>query len=242
MIVVDIIYVGYSFSKKKFRFTWPLVILVRVVPLCVTIFFITITELLLNIINCNASVDNPDIQVLQYFPNVICFEGTHIIHVSITMFFTATFVFVCTIIAAALFEPRMTSGKLMARKSSKGEIIFIINKIICQFFFSFTPFSDTWVYIVLMFFPALWLFSYYHYEQPYYSRKVNKLFRIFSAYYFWTVGMQSMSQLLLLLDFNFQGSLVIWFCGLPFIGFSIAFENKSNIDNLFSSNLKFKTG
>jgi len=36
--------------------------------------------------------------------------------------------------------------------------------------------------------------------------------------------------------------MVIWFCGLPFIGLNIAYENKSNIDNLFSSNLKFKTG
>ena len=36
--------------------------------------------------------------------------------------------------------------------------------------------------------------------------------------------------------------MVIWFCGLPFIAISIAYESKSNIDNLFSSNLKYKTG
>lgn len=36
--------------------------------------------------------------------------------------------------------------------------------------------------------------------------------------------------------------MVIWFCGLPFIGMNIAYESKSNIDNLFSSNLKFKSG
>ncbi len=54
--------------------------------------------------------------------------------------------------------------------------------------------------------------------------------------------MLTISQIGLLLNFNFQGSMVIWFCGLPFIALSIAYETKSNIDNLFSSNLKFKTG
>ena len=54
--------------------------------------------------------------------------------------------------------------------------------------------------------------------------------------------MLTISQIFLLLSFNFEGSMVIWFCGLPFIGMNIGYENKSNIDNLFSSNLKFKSG
>lgn len=43
LVLVDIIYVSYSFSRKKFRFTWPLVILAQLVPLFVTIFFLPIT-------------------------------------------------------------------------------------------------------------------------------------------------------------------------------------------------------
>ena len=43
LIVVDIVYVSYSFSKKKFRFTFPLVILAQVVPLFVTVLFLPIT-------------------------------------------------------------------------------------------------------------------------------------------------------------------------------------------------------
>lgn len=54
--------------------------------------------------------------------------------------------------------------------------------------------------------------------------------------------MLTFSQVCLLLGFHFEGSMVIWFCGLPFIGLNIAYESKSNIDNLFSSNLKFKSG
>jgi hypothetical protein len=43
LIIVDIIYVSYSFSKKKFRFTWPLVLLSQIVPLFVTVLFLPIT-------------------------------------------------------------------------------------------------------------------------------------------------------------------------------------------------------
>lgn len=61
-----------------------------------------------------------------------------------------------------------------------------------------------------------------------------------SSYYFWTNFMLLMSQVLKATGFN--GGLVIWLSGLPFIGIIIIFERKSNIDKLFSSNLKFKSG
>jgi len=73
LVIIDIIYVSYSFSKKKFRFTLPLVLLAQIVPLFVTILFIPIMEFLLNIINCNPSLTNPNVQVLQYFQSVVCF-------------------------------------------------------------------------------------------------------------------------------------------------------------------------
>lgn len=53
VIIADIVYVSYSFSKKRFRFTWPLVILGQIVPLFVTVFFIPITEILLSVVECN---------------------------------------------------------------------------------------------------------------------------------------------------------------------------------------------
>jgi len=43
LVLIDIIYVSYSFSKKRFRFTWPLIILAKLVPLFVTVFFVPIT-------------------------------------------------------------------------------------------------------------------------------------------------------------------------------------------------------
>lgn len=140
LVILDIVYVSYSFTKKKFRFTLPLVLLAQIVPLFVTFLFIPIMEFLTNIINCNPSDSDPNVQVMQFFPTVVCFEGTHLIHASITLFFVSIFVFISTIVAMTLFEPRMTSSTIMARRNSRGEVIFIINKVICQFFFAFTPF------------------------------------------------------------------------------------------------------
>lgn len=46
----------------------------------------------------------------------------------------------------------------------------------------------------------------------------------------------------ILLPIGFKDGLVIWICGIIFIGLTILFERKSNIDTLFSSSLKFKSG
>lgn len=85
-----------------------------------------------------------------------------------------------------------------------------------------------------------WLYWTYNMNDPFYNKKASKFFRIVSSYYFWTNFMLMVSQLLSPLGFN--GGLVIWISGLPFIGAIITFEHKSNIDQLFSSNLKFKSG
>jgi hypothetical protein len=47
---------------------------------------------------------------------------------------------------------------------------------------------------------------------------------------------------MLLSSYNFDGGLIIWASGLPFFGILIYFESSSNINKLFKSNLKFKSG
>ena len=161
-------------------------------------------------------------------------------HATITLFITILFVFISGIVALTIFQPRMTTNRLTARQNSTGQVIFIVNKMFCQFFFSFTPFSQTWIYCVMLFVLSGWLYVKYNFYEPYYNKSASKFFRIISTYYFWTNLMLMISQLLL--GFDFQGCLVIWICGLPFIGISIVFQKKSNINKLFSSNLKFRSG
>jgi hypothetical protein len=110
----------------------------------------------------------------------------------------------------------------------------------CQFVFSFNPFSGTEIYCAMLFILSGWQFWCYNIRQPFYNKKVSKLFRVISTYYFWTNLMLMVSQVLL--NYGFDGGLIIWIGGLPFFGIIIFFESKSDIDKLFSSNLKFRSG
>jgi hypothetical protein len=119
LVLIDIIYVSYSFSKKKFRFTWPLVLLAQIVPLFVTIFFLPITETLISVVRCGTH-ESGDYQYMISFPDVICWEGWHLFHAAVTLLFSSLFVFISSVVALALFEPRMTTNKLAARQNSTG--------------------------------------------------------------------------------------------------------------------------
>lgn len=67
VVMCDIVYVAYSFSQKRFKFTWPLMLLAKIVPLIVTVMFQPIMETLLNIVNCSA-VEGESYQALEQFP------------------------------------------------------------------------------------------------------------------------------------------------------------------------------
>lgn len=69
LIIADIIYVSYSFSKKKFKFTFPLIILAQIVPLFVTVLFLPISEIMLSVVECE-SVDGRI--VMTNFPEIVC--------------------------------------------------------------------------------------------------------------------------------------------------------------------------
>lgn len=73
LLILDVIYVSYSFSQKKFKFTFPLVLLAHIVPMFVTFLFLPFLEMLLSIINCNPSSDDPTLNVMQYYPEIVCF-------------------------------------------------------------------------------------------------------------------------------------------------------------------------
>lgn len=237
LIVIDIIYVSYSFSKKKFKFTFPLIILAQVVPLFVTILFLPITEILLNVVQCQKT---NDIWHMVNFPEVVCWEGWHLFHTTITLLFVTLFVIISTIVALALFEPRMTTKKLTARQNSNGEVVFIINKIVLQFFFSFSPFSGSAFYVVIIFVLSFWQFWYYAIKKPYYSKVATKFFKICSTYYFWTALMLMVGQMLQ--GYGFNGSLLVWISGLPFFAIIIFYDGTIKGETLHSNNLKFKTG
>lgn len=112
------------------------------------------------------------------------------------MLFVTIFVIISCVIGLALFEPRMTAGKLTARQNSNGEVVFILNKIILLFLFIFIPVGGTLFYVATMLVLSFWQFWCYSIKKPYYSKTATKFFKICSTYYFWTTFMLFVGQVL----------------------------------------------
>ena len=131
LIIIDVIYVSYSFSRKKFSMMWPLTILRSVTSLLVTVMFLPITETLISIVECS---DKDGKLILDMFADeydIECYKGWHLVHTVITCFFNLIFVLFSSVVALTYFEPKMTSENRVARQDSKGEVVFIVNKVIC---------------------------------------------------------------------------------------------------------------
>ena len=87
---------------------------------------------------------------------------------------------------------------------------------------------------------SLWLFYVYNIDKPYYDAEVGNFYNIISTYYLWTNFMLLVSKLLEGTSFN--GGLIAWVIGLPFILIIMLSTRKSHIENLVKSQMKFRNG
>lgn len=137
LILLDIIYVSYSFQRKKFAMVWPLLLLRTIVTLTVTVLFIPITELLLSMFSCTTNSTGE--LVFDLFPDIVCFTGMHLVHVVVGSVIGIIFILVSLVVTMNNFEIRITSQDITARSNSLGDVAFIINKIVLQLSFVFLP-------------------------------------------------------------------------------------------------------
>ena len=87
---------------------------------------------------------------------------------------------------------------------------------------------------------SAWLYWIYNIEDPYYNENIGKFYKIVSTYYLWTNSMLMIS--LVLYNTEFNGGLIAWILGLPFIGLIMLSEKKSHIETLVRSDVKFRSG
>jgi hypothetical protein len=67
----------------------------------------------------------------------------------------------------------MAGGNRSARSDSRGEVVFILNKVACQSFFSFMPEGFEWLLVILVFILSFALWWQYNVEDPYYDEEVG---------------------------------------------------------------------
>ncbi|EAR82220.2 PAS domain S-box protein (macronuclear) [Tetrahymena thermophila SB210] len=237
LVILDILYVSYSFSQKKFSITWPLKVLNQVTSYLVTVFFLPITETLISLLECEE--ENGHL-VLASFNDQVCWQGWVLFHQIISSLFNLIFVIISSIVALTFFEPRMTSKNRTARQDSIGEVVFIITKVACQVLFNFIPEGNDWFLALLTFVLSCALFWAYNFEEPYYDKEVGTFFNIVTTYYLWTNTMLVIS--LIFYETSFNGGLIIWILGLPFIILIMLTKRQSKIKTLIDSQMKFKSG
>ena len=237
LMFINIAYVSIAFSKKRVSSIWPIMVLRSVTSLFFTVFFIPITQLLIYMIECN--YDDKGDYVLTLFPNIVCFKDSHIIHAAISIIVNILFVILGFIVALAYFEVRMCTEDITARQHSRGDVLFILNKIALQIAFSFFSNTSQWWLVLTLSIGAYILWHPYNFGEPYYNKTVSVCFRIMTTYYLWTAFMVFVCKLLE--STSFTGGLVAWIIGLPFIGIILWTSNKSKGSSLVSTTSRFKT-
>ncbi|CAD8148074.1 unnamed protein product [Paramecium pentaurelia] len=241
LIILNIIYVSYSFSQNKFKFMWPVYVLRQVAFYFVTVFFLPITETLTSILQCyNDPITNEYVIYGYDEINVQCWQGWHIFHALITLLFMLIFVLICAIVAYAFFEPGMTSGNRTARQDSNGEVAFIINKVTCQVLYCFLGKNESWILVLTTFTLSAWLFKEYNFADPIYDFEVGRFYSIISSYYFWANVMLVICKVQESAEFS--GGLIAWVIGLPFIVSIMLTTKKSKVDTLVRAQNKFSSG
>ena len=151
LVIVNIAYVSYSFSRKYFTITWPLYVLRNVAKIFVTILFMPFVgiyslvklDLFLSVLICHSDPNNPQILITE-IGEIRCFYGFHFLHVFCSIIVSIVFLLICLICALTFFECSNEEGDLTAkfilnknRENSRADFIMLLSKIIKIILFSF---------------------------------------------------------------------------------------------------------
>jgi hypothetical protein len=130
LVIIDIIYVSYSFQQKKFKYVWPLKLLRSLCSLLVTVLFLNFLEMFCNFLKCLPSEDDENLLVMSLYDDVVCWTGLFILHSSFAVFVSFIFVIICLIAALALYESKESPNDVSAKVSSRADFGVLIVKIV----------------------------------------------------------------------------------------------------------------
>ncbi|MDR3582384.1 MAG: hypothetical protein P4L67_03890 [Candidatus Pacebacteria bacterium] len=213
LVVIDIIYIGYSFSIKRFTIMWPLYILRSTCSLFVTVLFMPLIDLLTSMVQCMYA----DGRWYHYaFNDITCWQGSHIIHGTIALVVTGIFVIICTIVSMTFFEskdePTDPSAKINARAEVAMNLYKIIAIIVTTFFIQD---QYQWFVTVVLTAGALIATQIAFNERPYYNEVMNLVVDMTNYVYLWSCFLLCLA--MLLADKEFSSAMQLFFLGTPII-------------------------
>lgn len=123
-IKLNIIYVGYSFSKKKYSFMWPVYTLKVIFGLLTTILFYPFLDYFLSMMSCAETKDGTMIHV--QFEEIKCWNSVHIVHSVFAIFAALLFIETCYIVCICYFECKSTANVPTAKTNARASFILLL--------------------------------------------------------------------------------------------------------------------
>ena len=102
LTIVDIFYVSYAISKKKFSYLWPIEALRNTCGLFVTALFLPLTELFFSMMACEA--DDNGVMSNTTSIDIKCWEGMHILYSACAIIVSSVFLVISIIVAMTYFD------------------------------------------------------------------------------------------------------------------------------------------
>jgi hypothetical protein len=235
LVILDVFYVSYSFSQKKFAFVWPMQALRTVCSLFVTVLFLPFLETFTTMLRCDSNGQ------MTLFPDVTCWQGTHIIHACFAIIVSIIFILIAIVVSLTYFESRSTSNDLAAKVTSRADVFIVVMKTILLYVFSFLVKKQFhWFIICLLI--VLSTIAYFNYRSnwPYFNDKMNIFFCALTGLFLW--GNLVLFLAKLLETTRFSGALQLYFLGLPLVIGLVIFDRDDRVQLLLTNINNFQRG
>lgn len=200
LTMIDVLYVSYAISKKKFSYLWPIRALRSVCGLFVTALFQPLTELFFSIMDCDTNDEG--VQVNNVVEDIVCWEGLHIFYSASAIIVTSMFLSIALTIANIYFDISWNDDNPTDKISSDADVMQIYRKIVCLFAFTFFGGDEyKWMLIFMLLFTSAGFYYDMMFERPYLNQIMNIVWAMAAGIYFWTNILLLMYNILSFSDF-----------------------------------------
>lgn len=139
------------------------------------------------------------------------------------------------------YDNKFNSKEISARANGKAQFDIVIYKMILTISYIYIG-TDQFIYIILVILMggSIIIFQRFHFNSSFYHERMTKLWDIFSSLFIWSCANVCVAKLM---EGNlFNGTVVMWLIGIPFIIIYILTQKDQKIEYFLQNSNKFTTG
>ncbi len=106
--------------------------------------------------------------------NILCWEGSHIIHSIIGVITSILFISICLVVQLTFYEVKISIDNTDAKTNSKADVFSLIVQLCLIIMYSFMvpQMHLQWIVIIFTFILSLFQFYIFYDERPFYEDKI----------------------------------------------------------------------